>query len=273
MMTLLKHEFLRTKGLLGLVGGIAVLVAGSGILLALTGWPLLSMLGIAATLVVVLALVPTTQIILLVDFWRSSFGRMGYLTQTLPTKGSTIYLAKLIWAWVASLVAAALSVGLFLLAWPAAASGMGGSMGDAYAALREGWALFTEIAPTWGVITAVLAALALVLIWPVQYYFAASVGSQAPMNRLGMGGPVLIFLGLYVATQVLVFVSFAAVPLAIGMRGDQLGVVRFDLFAEMAAGNNNAEVMPFGFFPALLLITLVALVWSVRSWNRKVSLL
>lgn len=274
MTTLLKHEFLRTRGLLGLVGGIAVLVAGSGILLALTGWPMLSTLGIATTLVVVLGLVPTTQVVLALDFWRSGFGRMGYLTQTLPRKGSTIYWAKLVWAWLASLAALALAVGLFLVAWPAAARSMGGSVGDAYASLRDGWVLFTELAPTWVVVAGVVAAVAMVLVWPVQYYFAASVGSQAPMNRLGVGGPVLVWLGLYVASQVLIFLSFAAVPLAIGMRGDQLAVVRFDLFAEMAAGaGSSADVMPFGFLPAVLLITLIALVWSVRSWSRRVSLL
>lgn len=273
MTTLLKHEFFRTRGLLGLVGGIAVLVAGSGILLALTGWPLLSTIGIAIALVVVLGLVPATQVVLTVDFWRSSFGRVGYLTQTLPRKGATIYWAKLVWAWLASLAALALAVGLFLLALPAATRGMGGSVSDAFASLRDTWTAFTAMAPTWAVVAAVLMTVAMVLIWPAQYYFAASVGSQAPMNRLGVGGPVLVWLGLYVATQVLVFLSFAAVPLAVGMQGDQLGLVRWDLLAEMAAGADSADVMPLGFLPALLLITVVAMAWSVRSWNRKVSLL
>lgn len=272
MTTLLKHEFLRTRGLLGLVGGIAILVAASGILLALTGWPVLSSLGVVACLVVIFVTVPAVQLLLLVDFWRSSFGRMGYLTQTLPVQGSRIYWAKLLWAWVASLAALAVSVGIFLAAWPAAVRGMGGSVGGAYASIRDSWALFTEVAPTWAVVGAVVLFLAMVLIWPVQYYFAASVGSQAPLNRLGVGGPVLVWLGLYVTSQVLIFFSFAAVPLAIGMRGEQLGLVRFDLFAEMAAGS-DPEVMPLGFLPALLLISLVCLVLSVRSWNRKVSLL
>lgn len=273
MTTLLKHEFLRTRGLLGLVGGIAVLVGASGILLALTGWPLLSTLGVLVVLVVTFGLVPAVQIVLTVDFWRSSFGRTGYLTHTLPRRGGTIFWAKLVWAWLASLAAAAVAVGLFLLALPAATRGMGGSVGDAYASLRDAWVGFTEIAPTWAVVAAVLSTLAMILIWPVQYYFAASVGSQAPMNRLGVGGPVLVGLGIYVATQVLVFLSFAAVPLAVGMEGGRLGLVPFDLFAEMAKGNDSADVMPIGFLPALLVVSVVATAWSVRSWNRRVSLL
>lgn len=36
--------------------------------------------------------------------------------------------------------------------------------------------------------------------------------------------------------------------------------------------NASADVMPVGFFPALLLVTVVCLGWSVRSWNRRVSL-
>ena len=273
MITLLKHEFLRTRNMLALVAGVAVLLALAGTLLAATGAPVLASVGLIAGLAAVFGLVPAAQLALAVAYWRSSYGRTGYLTQTLPVKGSTIYWAKMVWAWLVSLVGAALSIGIVLAAAPVAARGVGGEPGSVLTTLREAWAMLTAVTGPGGVV-AVLAAMAvMVLIWPTQYFFAASIGSQAPLNRMGVAGPVVVWLGLYVVTQVVTFGSFAAIPLAVGMTGDQLGFVQFNLFEEMTAGvTTSAEVMPVGFLPALLLVTVICLVWSVRSWNRRVSL-
>ncbi|WP_277211320.1 hypothetical protein [Isoptericola croceus] len=271
MITLLKHELLRTRAMLALVGGVAVLVAVVGALFAATGWPALAPFGLVLAMGAIFAVVPAAQILLAVVYWQSSYGRMGYLTQTLPVRGSSIYWAKIVWAWLVSLAGAALSVGLVLAVSPLLARGVAVERGDLFRPLREGWALLTEMAPAWAVVAMVVLLVALVLIWPAQYFFAASIGSEAPLNRLGVGGPILVWLGVYFVTQVLTFVSFAAVPLAVGVEGDQLGIVRFDLFAEMVAGS-SADVMPIGFLPALLLSTLVCLGWTARSWNRRVSL-
>src|SRR5690625_4541204 len=121
MITLLKHEFLRTRNMLALVAGVAVLLALAGTLLAATGVPVLSSVGLVAGLAAVLGLVPAAQLALAVAYWRSSYGRAGYLTQTLPVKGSTIYWAKMLWAWAVSLAGAALSIGILLAAAPVAA--------------------------------------------------------------------------------------------------------------------------------------------------------
>lgn len=273
MIKLLKHEFFRTCDLLVLVAGVAVLLALAGTLLAATGVPMLATLGLVVGLAAVLGLTPASQLALTVAYWRSSYGRTGYLTQTLPAKGSTIYWSKMLWAWLISIVTAALSVGIALAAAPFVARGVGGPPGTLLSTLGEGWATLNELAGPWGVVAAIAAMVLMIMIWPTQYFFAASIGSQAPLNRMGVGGPVLVWLGLYVAVQLLTFASFAAVPLAVGMSGDRLGLVRFDLFAEMAAGSSStADVMPVGFLPALLLITVVCIVWSVRSWNHRVSL-
>ncbi|UFU06112.1 hypothetical protein [Ruania halotolerans] len=271
MSTLLKHEFLRTRGLLALILGAAVLVATVGALLAATGWPVIAAVGVLACVVAVFGLLPATQLVLAIEYWRSSYGRTGYLTQTLPVRGSTIYWAKIIWAWVVSLAGAALTLGLTLAVAPAVARGTGGQPAQILTSIREAWQTLIDVAPTWLVLAAVLALIALILVWPVHYFFAASIGSQAPLNRWGIGGPVVVWLVLYVTTQIVTFASFAAVPLAVGLNGDQLGIVQFELFAEIAAGS-SANVMPVGFVPALLIITGVCLGWSVHSWNRKVSL-
>jgi hypothetical protein len=271
MITLLKHEVVQTRGMLALDALVASLVAVAGALLAATGWPALAPVGMLLAAGAVFGLVPAAQVLLVVAYWRSSYGRTGYLTQTFPVKGSTVYWAKAAWAGAVSVAGVALSVGLALAVLPLLAQGVGADRGDLLAPLREGWALLLEMAPAWGVVAAVVLLVALVLVWPAQYFFAASIGSQAPLNRLGVGGPVLVWLGVYVATQVLTFVSFAAVPLAVAAEDGRLGIVRFDLFAEMVSGS-SAGVMPIGFLPALLLSALVCVGWTVRSWNRRVSL-
>ena len=90
MIMLLKHEFLRTKGMLAVVAGAAFLLALAGTLLAATGVPVLASVGLVVALAAVLGLVPAAQLALAVAYWRSSYGRTGYLTQTLPVRGSTV---------------------------------------------------------------------------------------------------------------------------------------------------------------------------------------
>ncbi|WP_407320549.1 hypothetical protein UQW22_08750 [Isoptericola halotolerans] len=268
MIALLKHEIIQTRGMLALVGLVASLVAVVGALLAATGWAVLAPLGTLLAVGAVFALVPAAQILLVVAYWRSAYGRTGYLTQTFPVKGSTIYGAKALWAAAVSVAGVALSVGLALAVSPLLSRA---GWGDVFQRLGDGWATLREVAPGWGIAAGVLLLVALVLVWPAQYFFAASIGSQAPMNRLGVGGPVLVWLGVYTATQVLTFVSFATVPFAVGMEDGRLGIVRFDLFAEMMAGS-SADIMPIGFLPALLLSAVVCVVWTAHSWNRRVSL-
>ncbi len=271
MITLLRHELVLTRAMLGVVGGAAVLVAAVGALFAATGWPVLAPVGTMLTVGAVFAVVPAAQIVLAVAYWQSSYGRRGYLTQTLPVRGSSIYWAKTVWAWLVSLAGIALSLGIALAVSPLVGTGDGTGRGDLFRPLREGWARLVEMAPAWGVVAIVVAVVSLVLIWPVQYFFAASIGSQAPLNRLGVGGPVVVWVGVYLVTQVATFASFALVPLAIGVDDGRLSIVRFAVFVEMVAGT-PADVMPIGFLPALLLVALVCVVWSVRSWNRRVSL-
>lgn len=273
MITLLKHEVLRTYDKLALIAGVAVLLSLTGALLAATGWPLLAEVGLMVGVVAVIGLVPVCQFMLTAAYWRSGYGRTGYLTQTLPVKGAKIYWAKTLWAWLVSLAGAALSIGILLAVAPLVAAGNGGQGASVLTSVREAWVTLNDVAGPAGVTAGIIALVLMIIIWPAQYFFAVSVGSQAPLNRLGFAGPVLVWLGLYLTTQVLVFASFSAVPLAVGMDGDRLGLVRFNLFAEMAEGTSStADVMPLGFLPALLVITAVCIGWSVRSWNRRVSL-
>ena len=269
---LLKHEWLRTRSLLGSIGAVAVLLIAAGTALTATGWPGISLVGMLMVMAPLAALVPATQIALAVHYWQSSYSRTGYFTQSLPLSGVTIYAAKLAWALLVSLLAVLATAGLLMAAWPVLAGQLGGER-NPFSLIRQMWEAGTAVTSTPVLIAGILLFVGLILIWPIQYFFAASVGSETPLNRLGLGGPVVVFLGLYLASQVLVFLGMAALPWGLTMVDGQLGIEHWSVFAEIAAGDaSRDDIMPVGFVPMLLLIGVVCLLRTVHSWRRRISL-
>lgn len=269
---LLKHEWLRTRSLLGSIGAVAVLLVAAGTALTATGWPGISLVGMLMVMAPLAALVPATQIALAVHYWQSSYSRTGYFTQSLPLSGVTIYAAKLAWALLVSLLAVLATAGLLMAAWPVLAGQLGGER-NPFSLIRQMWEAGTAVTSTPVLIAGILLFVGLILIWPIQYFFAASVGSETPLNRLGLGGPVVVFLALYLASQVLVFLGMAALPWGLTMVDGQLGIEHWSVFAEIAAGDaSRDDIMPVGFVPMLLLIGVVCLLRTVHSWRRRISL-
>src|SRR5699024_5623773 len=84
---LLTHEWRRTRSMVGAATGIALLVVAAAALLVAPGWPGLSLLGVLLGAAALGGYVPVLQVLLAVDYWRSSYGRIGYFTQTLPIRG------------------------------------------------------------------------------------------------------------------------------------------------------------------------------------------
>ncbi|HLS15266.1 MAG TPA: hypothetical protein VK095_12220 [Beutenbergiaceae bacterium] len=272
MFTLLKHEWLRTRSMLGTVVALAGMVVGVATLLTATGWPAISPMGLLLGAIAIVVLVPVLQLALTIDFWRSSYSRTGYFTHSLPIRGGRIYAAKLTWVLVVTLVALVVSAGLLALFWPVAASQFGAEI-NPFLVLGDWWAQLTSQASTMVLIGGAISFLAMYLMWPIQYYFAVSVGSEERLNRLGLGGPVLVFVGLYLVTQVAALTGMIAIPFGLGMDGGQLGVVSFGLLTELGVtSGTGGDVMPLGMLPAILIVTLLCLWRTVRSWNRKTAL-
>lgn len=270
--TLLKHEWLRTRSMLAAIAGVALVLSVLGSALSATRWPLISTIGAYAVIVTTAALVPAVQLALAADYWRSSYGRTGYFTQTLPLRGPTIFRAKLLWAFIASLGALVGVAVLAALAFPGTARGLGHAELNPFVAFGDFWSSLMETAPLWQVIVGLVLSLTLgVFLWPVQYYCAVSLGSEEPRNRLGAGGPILVWLVLYVLTQLITLAGLLLVPLGIGATGDDLGIVSYAPLSELTSGNPE-DVMPLGIIPALALIGASCLWLTVRSWRSRVSL-
>lgn len=268
--TLIKYEFLRTRKWLGIVLGVATLMTVLGALLARAGWPVISGLGAALSVLAVGGFLAVVQLALGYDFWRSSYTKTGYFTQSLPVRGSTIFWAKLLWGCVVSLVALAWTAVLGLIAFFGTARLVGST--DPLQSLRQLWSSFLAFAPTWVLLLGIVAVVLSFWSTLVQYYFSASIGSEARVNRLGLGGPVFVWIGLYLVLQALLLVGIVAIPFALTFGADaEVGIVSMNFFDVMVK-NQPAAAMPLGFVPVLVLSTVVLIWRTVVSWDRKVSL-
>lgn len=269
--TLIKHEALRTSSWLAVVFGAATILLLVGVLMELTPWRVVQGLGFALTLVPVFALLLVVQVALAFDYWRSSYSKTGYFTQSLPVKGSTIYGAKFLWGSLITIVAVLVNIVMAAVALVGASRvfDMGITLGDIVDLL----ATTLSATPVWASVLVIVLAVVAILSSLAQYFFAASIGSEGKINRLGIGGPILIYFLLYMVMQVLLFVAIIAVPLGLSSSrlDGNLEVVPMDVLGSMVS-NQDPDALPLGFIPMLFIVS-AALVWrTVVSWNKKVSL-
>lgn len=269
--TLLAHEFRRTGGTLASVLGGAALVVLVGSLLALTDWPLLATLGVVAGFAAVAVLLPILCLALGIEYWRSAYGRSGYLTHSLPVAGSRIYAVRLLHGLIVSVVGTVVA-GLLLLPLLAASVAHEAPTGTSALSYvldtgRQGLSAVNPLVVVAVVVAVVLAA------WGglVCFYFAASIGSGPRLARLGPAGPIVAYLLLYLVLQVLFFLGIVALPYGAYLDGGVLRVVPMDLWSS-GGSNSGSDPMPVGFLPVVAVSGLVLIWWTARSWNRGVSL-
>jgi hypothetical protein len=178
----------------------------------------------------------------------------------------------MLWTWLASFVAMVVTVVSAAIFWTAFGS-MVGLTGNPFTMLGETLDFVSQYVSA-GMLTGLVIAFVLqMLVWPVQYFFCASIGSEAPLNRLGIGGPIVTLIAFYLVTQVITTLFIMLLPIGLGLEGGTLTFVGFETnFLDAFAGNGNDDVMPLGFVPALAIIAAACLWRTHYSWNHKVSL-
>lgn len=267
--TLIKHEFLRTRVWLSIMFGAATLLTIVGTLMAYTPWGVIQGLGFGLAILAVGAFLFAVMLGLVFDYWRSSYRQTGYFTQSLPVKGGTLYGVKLLWGVVVSVVALLWNLVLLTIALFGASNLFNFSMTFVVDELRG----MLSQAPMWVWVTAAIVLLASLLSGLAQYYFAASIGSEAKLNGLGIGGPILTWFLLYLVMQALLFVGTIAIPLGLTVTADGNSLVVESMnFWELLLNDQNPSGMPLGFLPVLFIVTAVLIWRTVFSWNKKVSL-
>ncbi|WP_291479230.1 hypothetical protein [Corynebacterium sp.] len=274
--TLLRYEWLRTRGLLAVVLGLAALAVLFCTVLLVLDWTVFSTLAAAVGMMVVMGFTPVMQIVLAVDYWRSSYGASGYLTQTIPAKGGRIFAVKMLWAVVVTTASLVVTALLGCVLWTGFAAGneqiagLGEMLGELRTALRD------SSAPGWLIAGGLVGGYLATLVAPVQYYFSISVGKERRLQTLGAGGPVLVFLLLGMVSQLVAVVGMFAVP--VGITGDTTGwslsghSFLDEISRQPTAASPYESVMPLGFIPPMVVLVLFCLWRTAYSWNRKVEL-
>lgn len=271
--TLLKHEVIRTRGFLLAIAGAGLALGTVGALMAFTGWPVLAQFGLVLGAIGAFGVLPAMQLALAVDYWRSSYGRIGYFTQTLPVQGSRIYVAKLGWAAFVVLAGFFATLAIWFVVMVASAQTLFGVAPDVLLTQVGEILAAAYIAAPW--LVAVGAPVLLLLLYgfnTVTYYCAASVGSERGLQRLGWGGPVLVWFALSAITQIVMFVLIPLIPFGLGVNeAGSFGLVSADLLGAMINGT-QLQLMPIGFVPALIVVIPLMIWRTVHSWDHKVSL-
>lgn len=267
VLTLMKHEILRTwKPLLVLTGIPALLVLACALAAAFgPRWAALAAL--AGGSIVITALLLLVQVGLIADYWRSSYSSPGYLTHSVPVRGAVVYAVKLGWALLVSTAALLVALALYMLLLDADQVGNGGRAGAFSGELAStmgqaisgwpGWVL-----PTLAVFFVISLAMSL-----LQFHFSISVGMESRFDRLGPAGPVLVYVVTVVVMQLVLAASMFLVPFGVGM--DTLTLERLSA-GQMFSGGSDA--MPLGFAPVIVLLTALLLWRTLASWNSRISL-
>lgn len=205
--TVLKYEFLRTRWAIALGWGFTLLLAlvsygGAHISGNVAGVPMILCIIAAA------ALPFATMIYLGVHLYRSTFGRRGYFELTVPMNNSTLLATKFLWASLVSVVSLVVTVvTLWLLGKSHAVLG-----GGALEVVTDGVATFWREHPAL-VVLAVVIALLSYLSMLAQVYFVVAIGSEAWINKSGGFGPVIVYIIVYVAMQLIGLVLMLIPPI------------------------------------------------------------
>ncbi|WP_316670306.1 hypothetical protein [uncultured Propionibacterium sp.] len=267
--TLVGQEFRsHGRGCLAIIGlGVltGLLFTGLGMLPV----PILGAFSAQLAMLVFGALPVVVLVYLGVAYWRTMYGRRGYLTFALPVRGRTIFAAKLvhgcIWAGICAAVAV---LGLVFRAWMITVPG-GGSLGDLLDRISE-YSRAIGARMFWGLIVlSVVSAICTI----VECAAVLSIGAQSRWNHLGFGAPVIGFVLLEVVNQVLAVIAMFVIPIGVDL-SDQRIVVQNVAAPLLDAIRADAEPGVIGIGSVFVGPVLAVLLgwWAVRAIERHTSL-
>ena len=265
--TLFKHEVRRTIKWFALIILAARAIVGLATLIAVLLKGTIGNIFAGLALVAAIAVPAAVPIWMGVEFYRSSYSKTGYLTRALPVKGTTIYWVKVIVAYLMSLTAILVGFGLVYLANIGITVAAGGSVDDVNRWVANAWDALAA-APGWLVAVMVLGVALLPLQWLASFFVAATVGSEGWANKLGLGGPILVWFLSYAATQTVALLG-ALIPLqlVIGDGGFSVQTELLNIF-----GMNDGNIIPLGVFIGIFVAALAGIVWASVSFDRKAEL-
>ncbi|NLC39563.1 MAG: hypothetical protein GX763_01455 [Clostridiaceae bacterium] len=273
---LYRLEMKETGRIAKIVYPLMIFITIAGVLFSLLNIPVLaSFTNTISTLALTLCAFYLIVITVRNDYHNFQ-GKRGYLFRSIPAKSSEFLLSRL--AYYITFLWGTTFIYIFLLM--------------AQIELSSGAPIFllvnvflTQVlfASPWG-IGLVIFILLSGLITVIALIFAIALGSEARFHRLGAGGPVLLYIIYYIASQLLTIASMLLIPLGIKMDLDPAtgsfanfelvteGTFRYFLDSLRANADPDHVVIGIGFIFTQILLALVMVILTYRSFDKKFSL-
>ncbi len=268
--SLIKHEIKQTWQPLAILFGVTVIVSLITSAMIWTALPVISELGMLLGFLSSYSLPGVAIIALAVLYWNSSYRRRGYLTHTIPVRGSVIYWVKLGWGVLVTFLS--MIVTLLLVQVNAAATNAYFEDEDFYdpiGSIRHTIDMWYS-PPWWFWLGLTVTLFFWMAIGVIQAFFAVSIGSEKRFLSLGLAGPIVVWVILYVVAQILMVLAIALTPAVIHMDGS----VWIEWVSPLALMMNSSSTDGFPLGVSLGTVVFgVAMVWRTKiSWDKKVSL-
>lgn len=259
------------KNILGSIG-IALLVAAVSFTIAALRVPVLEPLLFGLGVIVVALITPFVLGLLVEHYWRTMYGREGYFTMALPVRGGALFSAKVLYGIAAALFALAVT----------AAGLVGATVSASLSQRRAPFAVLEELARAIDapMLWFLAGAIAVQIVFTVVTGAAIiSIGSEGRFNHLGFGAPVLGYVGLYLAMQVLGLAAMLFIPFGLSILGPDSGSIvwegmlgEFITAVSDPSGETQPSVIGLGIVPLSIVVAAVFWWWGARSVSRRTSL-
>lgn len=185
----------------------------TGVTFQLVQIPFLSAFALPLSYGATIFLIPCAILLGIVHYYRHLYTNQGYLTHTLPVSPSQRYYSKLISSLLLYVLASLMAIaGFLLLMWAGGnfssvldAYYQGGMMITASLGLRE-WVFWLLIAVAW--LWVFFSSFAL-------YSFCITVGMGRKLANFGRLGPVVVYIGIYMASLLLLIPGYFFIPLSL----------------------------------------------------------
>jgi hypothetical protein len=272
---LVKHEFKATGRIILFLYLAAAVLSGVSLLLqkVANAIPLVSVAISLFSIILMIACPLVTYVIVILRFYRSCYGDEGYLTQTLPVSGKQIYFSKLLVAFCWCLLSILL-VFLLLFSLMSLLTGVAGgsdiSLMHVFVEVFGKLPLATST-KIWFIAMMIVYILFSCANWLVQIYFCICAGNLRVFRSLGSAAPVLIYIMVYIAMQILMLAAMFLFPYGITLYGGHFHIIREMGLQSMLQGADPTS-LSLGVFILSPIAFAVMMYFGVRWLSRKVNL-
>lgn len=265
---LFQQDHLDTRkwfGTLAAVFAITVIISAA---LVATGWPIVQGLMLFIGIMVTALIIPAALGVLGYNYWQSMYGRRGYFTFSIPTAGKNLFLAKVAYAWVVTLVS---MLAMTLAAGALAAAVALGNRESPAELFQQIWQLFPPIGTGWTIaIVAIMVGQVLLLV--VNAAAIMSIGAQSRFSSLGFGAPVIGAIIFYVAAQLINLAALFLIPISVSVDGPNAGSIVWSGMLSNIGPTGEPTMIGLGTVLTALVVAAGMAAWATNAIERHTSL-